>query len=172
MAGQFGLRFRLPRKSEGSFTCRKSATLDRRLYFPSEGRHAVGFFARKIQRLWPGSNLRSWVPEASMLITRPSKTLKIVGLPCLVSQCAKLHVAGWTHTFSDEVYDFYSVSPEYFGCSLVVTRLRAELFGVRNLAGGLFALFRTSRPFLESIHHPIQLIPILFPGGEAVGTWY
>jgi hypothetical protein len=43
MAGQFGLRFRLPRKSQGSFTCRKSATWDRRLYFPSEGTHAEDF---------------------------------------------------------------------------------------------------------------------------------
>jgi hypothetical protein len=47
MAGQFGLRFRLPRKSQGSFTCRQSATSDRRLYFPSEGRHAVDFFRPK-----------------------------------------------------------------------------------------------------------------------------
>ena len=31
------------------------------------------FFARKIRRLWPGSNPRSWVPEASMLTTRPPK---------------------------------------------------------------------------------------------------
>jgi hypothetical protein len=65
MAGQFGLWFRLPRKSQGSFT-----TWDRRLYFPSEGRHAVDFFARKIRRLRPGSNPRSWVPEASMLTTK------------------------------------------------------------------------------------------------------
>jgi hypothetical protein len=40
----------------------------------------------------------------------------MVGLPCLVSQCAKLNVAGWTWEVftrvSDEVYDFYSVSPE------------------------------------------------------------
>jgi hypothetical protein len=43
--GQFGLQFRLPRKSQGSFTCRKSATWDRRLYFPSEERLAVGFSA-------------------------------------------------------------------------------------------------------------------------------
>jgi hypothetical protein len=76
MAGQFGLRFRLPRKSQGSFICRKSATWDKRLYFPSEGRHAVDFFARKIRRLWPGSNPRSWVPEASMLTARPPKPLK------------------------------------------------------------------------------------------------
>jgi hypothetical protein len=33
----------------------------------------------------------------------------MVGLPCVVSQCAKLHVAGWT--FGVEVDDFYSVSP-------------------------------------------------------------
>jgi hypothetical protein len=32
-----------------------------------------------------------------------------------VSQCAKLHVAG----FSGEVYDVYNVSPEYFGYTLV-----------------------------------------------------
>jgi hypothetical protein len=44
MAGQFGLRFRLPRKSQGSLTCRKAATWDRRLHFPSEGRHARDFF--------------------------------------------------------------------------------------------------------------------------------
>jgi hypothetical protein len=47
MAGEFGLRFRLPRKSQGSFTCRKSATWDRRLYFTSEGRHAVDFSREK-----------------------------------------------------------------------------------------------------------------------------
>jgi hypothetical protein len=46
IAGQFGLRFRLPRKSQDSFTCRKSATWDRRIYFPSEGRHGVEFFAQ------------------------------------------------------------------------------------------------------------------------------
>jgi hypothetical protein len=61
IAGQFGLRFRLPRKSQGSFTCRKSATWDRRLYFPSEGRHVVDFFTRKIRRLRPGSNPRSYL---------------------------------------------------------------------------------------------------------------
>ena len=32
---------------QGSFTCRKSATWDPRLYFPSEGRHAEEFFAPK-----------------------------------------------------------------------------------------------------------------------------
>jgi len=35
----------------GSFTCRKFTTWDRRLYFPSEGRRAEDFFARKIRRL-------------------------------------------------------------------------------------------------------------------------
>jgi hypothetical protein len=75
MAGRFGLRFRLPRKSQGSLTCHKFATWDRWLYFPSEGRHAVDFFTRKVWRLRPGSNPRSCVPEASMLTTRPPKLL-------------------------------------------------------------------------------------------------
>jgi hypothetical protein len=48
------------------FTCRKSATWDRRLYFPSEGKHAEDFFARKI---------RTREPEASMLTNRPPKPL-------------------------------------------------------------------------------------------------
>jgi hypothetical protein len=47
----------------------------------------------------------------------------MVGLPCLVSQCVKLNVAGgggqFSHAFSGEVYDFYSVSPEYIGYTLV-----------------------------------------------------
>jgi hypothetical protein len=72
-AGQFGLR--LPRKSQGSFTYRRSASWDRQLYFPSEGRHAVDFFARKIRQFRPGLNPRSCVPEASMLNTRPPKPL-------------------------------------------------------------------------------------------------
>jgi hypothetical protein len=47
IADQFSLRFRLPRKSQVSFTFRKSATWDRRLYFPSEGRHVVDFYRPK-----------------------------------------------------------------------------------------------------------------------------
>jgi hypothetical protein len=73
MAGQFDLQFQLPCKSQGSFTCRKSVMWDRRLYFPSEGRHAMDFFAREIWQLQPGLNPRSWVPEASLLTTRPLK---------------------------------------------------------------------------------------------------
>jgi hypothetical protein len=34
----FAWNARLPRSIQGSFTCRKSTTWDRRLYFPSEGR--------------------------------------------------------------------------------------------------------------------------------------
>ena len=38
---------RLPRKIQGSFTCRKSTTWCRRLYWPSEGRDAEDFFVLK-----------------------------------------------------------------------------------------------------------------------------
>ena len=61
-------KFRLPRKFRLSFTCRKSTTWDRRLYFPSEGRRAEDFFfALKIRRLRPGLNPRTWVLKASTL---------------------------------------------------------------------------------------------------------
>jgi hypothetical protein len=44
-----------------------------------EGMHAEDFFARKIRRLWPGANPRSWVPETDMLTTRPPKPLSLHG---------------------------------------------------------------------------------------------
>jgi hypothetical protein len=36
-------------------------------YFPSEGRRAEDFFARKLRRLRPGLNTQTWVPKASTL---------------------------------------------------------------------------------------------------------
>jgi len=54
----------------GSFTCHKFTTWDRRLFFPSEGRRAEDFFARKIRRL-----RLSWVRKASTLTPRPPKPL-------------------------------------------------------------------------------------------------
>ena len=59
----------------GSFTFSKFTTWDRRLYFPSEGRRAEDFFARKIWRLRPGLNPRTWVLKASTLTSRPPKPL-------------------------------------------------------------------------------------------------
>jgi hypothetical protein len=56
----------------GFFTCRKAGTWEILFYFSSEGD------ARKIKRLRPGLNLRTRVPVASMLITRPPKPLS----PC------------------------------------------------------------------------------------------
>ena len=41
----FAWNARLPRSIQESFTCRKSTTWDRRLYFPYEGRRAEDFFA-------------------------------------------------------------------------------------------------------------------------------
>jgi hypothetical protein len=51
----------------GFFYIPSNTTWYRRLYFPSEGRRAEDFFARKIRRLRPGLNPRTWVPEASTL---------------------------------------------------------------------------------------------------------
>ena len=62
----------------GSFTYRKAGTWDRFFHFPSEWRHTEDYSdTRKIQRLWPGSNPRSRVPEDSMLTTRPPKPPRI-----------------------------------------------------------------------------------------------
>jgi hypothetical protein len=56
----------------------------------------------------------------------------MVGLPCLVSQCANLHVGGWTWAVFTRVYlefhDFYSVSPEKFGSTHVNVFVPNDLF--------------------------------------------
>jgi hypothetical protein len=88
---KFCQTIRLPRNCWGFLTCRKAATWDRRLYFPSEGRHAEDLFARKIRRLWPGLKPRSWAPEASMLTTRPPKPLrKLLSVPSQTHGVAQL----------------------------------------------------------------------------------
>ena len=51
----------------GPFTCRKYATWDKRLFFPSEGRRGEIFSPWKIRLLRPGLNPRTWVPKASTL---------------------------------------------------------------------------------------------------------
>jgi hypothetical protein len=78
MAGQISPNNVTPTSLLGSLTCRKAATRDRWLYFPSEGRRAEDFFARKIRWLRPGLNPQTWVPEASMLTTRPEEATYIV----------------------------------------------------------------------------------------------
>jgi hypothetical protein len=47
IASNFANKWWVPHHLKGSFTCRKSVTWDRRLYFPSEGSHAEDFFALK-----------------------------------------------------------------------------------------------------------------------------
>jgi hypothetical protein len=48
---------------QGSFTCRKSMTWDRRLYFPSEGSARYGFLSPiKIHRPRPNRNPQKRVP--------------------------------------------------------------------------------------------------------------
>ena len=69
----FAWNARLPRSIQESFTCSKSTTWDRRLYFPSEGRRAEDFFAR----LQPDLNRRTWVPKARTL------TSASLGIPLL-----------------------------------------------------------------------------------------
>ena len=66
---EFCRKWRLPRH----FWVLLHAVNLRRLYFPSEGRRAENFFARKIRR--PSLNPRTRIPEASTLTSRPLKPL-------------------------------------------------------------------------------------------------
>jgi hypothetical protein len=84
MAGNFAHKWQIPCHLKGSFTCRKSASWDRRLYFPSEGMHAVDFFALKNPTASAGfepANLgtRSQTTEAAQLYFRRQKGLDQTG---------------------------------------------------------------------------------------------
>ena len=72
---------RLPPNIQGSFTCLKSTTWDRRLYFPSKGRHAEDFFhpekSNGFGRVWT----HKLVYQRQHATSRPLKPLyTILGL--------------------------------------------------------------------------------------------
>ena len=68
---------RLPRKIQGSFTCRKSMTWDKLLYFPSEGRSAEDFFALKIPTASAGFEPANLGTKGQHATSRPPKPLRI-----------------------------------------------------------------------------------------------
>ena len=71
----FAWNARLPRSIQGSFTCRKSTTWDRRFYFPSEGRRAENFFALKNPKASAGFELAKLGSKGHHATFRPPKPL-------------------------------------------------------------------------------------------------
>ena len=69
---------RLPRNIQGSFTCRKSTTWDKRLYFPSEGRRAEDFFALKNPTASVGFEPANLGTKGQHATFRPPKPLIVV----------------------------------------------------------------------------------------------
>ena len=66
---------RLPRNIQGSFTCRKSTTWDKRLYFPSEGKRAEDFFALKNPTVSVGFEPANLGTKCQHATSRPAKPL-------------------------------------------------------------------------------------------------
>jgi hypothetical protein len=60
-----------------SFTCRKSTTWDRRLYFPSEGRRAGDFFSMKNPTVSAGFEPANLGTRGQHASSRPPKPLKM-----------------------------------------------------------------------------------------------
>ena len=71
MFRQISSRIRLPR------TCRKSATWDRRLYFPSEGRRAEDFFSLKNPTASAGFEPAKLGTKGQHATSRPPKPIYI-----------------------------------------------------------------------------------------------
>jgi hypothetical protein len=74
----FAWNVRLRRSIQGSFTCRKSTTRDRRLYFPSEGRCAEGFFRPEKSDGFEPSNLGTKGQHATSRPPKPLCSVKLV----------------------------------------------------------------------------------------------
>ena len=66
---------RLPHNIQGSFTCRKSTTWDRWLYFPSEGKRAEDFFALKNPKPSAGFEPANLGTKGQHGTSRPPKPL-------------------------------------------------------------------------------------------------
>ena len=64
-----------PRNILGSFTCCKSTTWDKRLYFPSEGRRAEDFFALKNPTFSAGFEPANLGTKGQHATSRPPKPL-------------------------------------------------------------------------------------------------
>ena len=71
----FAWNARLPSSIRGSFTCRKSTTWDRRLYFPSEGRRAEDFFVLKNPTASAGFEPANLGTKGQQATSRPLKPL-------------------------------------------------------------------------------------------------
>ena len=69
---------RLPCNIQGSFTCCKSMTWDKWLYFPSEGRHAEDFFALKKPTASAGFEPANLGTKGQHTTSRPPKPLIIM----------------------------------------------------------------------------------------------
>ena len=71
----FAWNAQLPRSIQESFTCCKSTTWDRRLYFPSEGRCAEDFFALKNSTASAGFEPANLGTKGQHATSRPPKPL-------------------------------------------------------------------------------------------------
>ena len=91
---------RLPRNIRGSFTCRKSTTWDRWLYFPSEGRRAEDFFTLKNPAASVGFEPTNLGPIGRHATSRPPKQL----YHTLVIEAS--FSSEETSVFSTRVHDF------------------------------------------------------------------
>ena len=84
---------RLPHNIQGCFTCRKSTTWDKRLYFPFEGRRAEDFFALKNPTASDGFEPANLGTKGQHATSRPPKPLstKYNGIPA--SEAKRLRFA-------------------------------------------------------------------------------
>jgi hypothetical protein len=98
MFRQISSRVRLPRNSRDLLPCRKSATWDRRLYFPSEGRRAEEFFALKNPTATAGfkpANLGTKGQHATSWPSKPTPAFNVG----IINSITRLHLFDYFYCF-------------------------------------------------------------------------
>jgi hypothetical protein len=101
----FAWNARLPRSIQGSFTCRKSTTWDRRLYFPSVGRRAEDFFALKNPTASAGFEPSNLGTKGQHATSRPPKPILFVLGRVLFSLSCEIWHHYYCLTFSTKPTD-------------------------------------------------------------------
>ena len=91
---------RLPRNIQGSFTCRKSTTWDRRLYLPSEGRRAEDFFALKNPTASAGFEPANLGTKCQHATSRPPNSVNLTVRPVDVNDLQRF----WSECFSNTAW--------------------------------------------------------------------
>ena len=104
----------------GSFTCRKYAIWDKQLYFPSEGRRAVDFFALKNPMALAGFEPMNLGTKGQHATSRPPKPLKTNGKLYIICNLKTANHTAKVLNFCNNLKHRYSIKSAEQSTEIVI----------------------------------------------------